>query len=183
MKTNNYLLLIILLFVVSACSPKIPFTQDVRQTYKLNEEELKSIQFYVSEDIILRKGDKESPAKLMDEGTLKIKKSKTMKEIVIKAGTPCVVDQVVSGEKVTVKFEDGVNKYLVFANISNSRGFYSLQAQTWTQSGIGRINYGDQYYWVNKNGKNAILLFKMKKLEEHRKDQKVVSGKKVGKKL
>ena len=181
MAAKNYFIILGALLIITGCSPKIPFTHAVRHNYELNEAEMKSLQFYVSEDIILRKGDKESPAKETDEGTLKIKKSKSMEEIVIKAGTPCVVERLVDGNRLTVKFEDGPNKYLVFGNVNNAKGYYTLQAETWLKSGIGRVNYGDEYYWVNKGGRSALLLFKMKKLEENEKQQKVISGKKVGK--
>ena len=180
---KSFFLINVSLFVMllSACSPRVPFTHQIRHQYKLNEQELKSIQFYTSDDIILRRGDKDSDGKRLEEGTLEIKKSRTMEEIVIKAGTPCIIDKVVDGERVSVKFEDGANKFLVFGSINNSRGYYTLQAETWLKSGIGRLNYGDTYYWVSKSGRNVILLFKMKQIEEDRQRQKVVGGKKVGK--
>ena len=57
MNRNNLIIAGIILFFLSSCSPKIPFTQTVRDQYQLTPEEIKGIQFYLSDPITLRRGE------------------------------------------------------------------------------------------------------------------------------
>ena len=165
------------LVILSSCAPLVPFTQTVREQYNLNETELKSIQFYTSHDIVLRRGDVDNN-KVTKEGELVVVQERKVEEIFIKAGTPCVIQQVTDGNRVTVTFEDDGGKYLVFGSLSNRNGFYTLLALEWHQ-GRGMINYGGNTYYVPKGSENIHLLFKMKSLGKFQKEQKVLKGKRV----
>lgn len=171
-------LVLITAVVVTSCSTgRVPFTQQLRDQYKLNVEELKSIQFYTSNNLVLRRAETESK-KETSGGELTISKDRVLEEIVIKAGTPCVIKDVVDGSRVTVTFEDGGNKYLVFGSIRNRDGYYTLQALDWTQ-GKGKVNYGEQLYITSEGSRDIFLVLKMKSLNQFKVDQKVIKGKTV----
>jgi hypothetical protein len=171
------LTLILVLLILSSCAPLVPFTQTVREKYDLQEPELKSIQFYTSHDIVLRRGDVGSN-KVTKEGELVVTQERKVEEIYIKAGTPCVIQQVTDGNRVTVTFEDNGDKYLVFGSLSSRDGYYKLLALEWHQ-GRGMINYGSNTYYVPRGSENIHLLFKMKSLGKFQKEQRVVKGKKI----
>ncbi len=171
-------LLAILLFVFDACSPKIPFTQAIRDKYKLTEADLKSIQFYLSEQVVLKRGEDLGREKGTDDGTLVIKSGKNLEEVVFKRNTACVINQVVDNSKVTMGFEDDPKKYLVFGSDGDPNGYYSIKALEWVKS-RGKINYGDQTYYTYLNNQGVYLMFKMKSLKNVNLDQKVVKGKKL----
>lgn len=158
----------------SCASTRVPFTQQLRDEYKLNVEELKSIQFYTSNHLVLRRAEMDSK-KETSGGELTVSKDKMMEEIVIKAGTPCVIRDVVDGNRVTISFEQGSTKYLVFGNIRNSDGYYTLQALDWDK-GKGRVNYGEQIYLTSDGSRDIFLVLKMKSLEQFKLDQKVIKG-------
>jgi hypothetical protein len=167
-----------LLLTMASCAPNLtPFTQQVREQYKLNEEELKSIQFYTSNTFVLRRGAN-ALEKETEKGELQVVKEKYVEEVVIKAGTPCVIREVVDGNRVTVTFEDGDSKYLVFGSIRNKDGYYTLQALEWV-NGKGKINYGENTYFSSEGSRDIFLTFKMKSLEKFKGDQKVVKGKRL----
>lgn len=168
---------VLLIGVLSSCAPLVPFTQTVREKYDLQETELKSIQFYTSHDIVLRRGDVGSN-KVTKEGELVVMQEHKVEEIFIKAGTPCVIQQVADGNRVTVSFEDDGSKYLVFGSLSARDGYYKLLALEWHQ-GRGIINYGGNTYYVPRGSENIHLLFKMKSLGKFEKEQRVVKGKKL----
>ena len=60
----------VITMMLASCSPKIPFTQAIRDQYKLDAAELKHIQFYLSDPIVLRRGDNKENQKSTEEGTL-----------------------------------------------------------------------------------------------------------------
>ena len=163
---------------LASCSPKIPFTQSVRDKYKLSEEDLKRIQFYVSDAIILRRGEDIAREKGTDNGALVIKSGKNIEQIVFKRNTSCVANSVVDNNKLTMSFEDGANKFLVFGSEADPNGYYSLKALDWT-GGKGKITYGDQTYYTNAGSQKTFLLFKMQSLRKIHVKEKVVKGKKV----
>jgi hypothetical protein len=161
-----------------SCSQKlVPFTQEMRSTYKLSEDDLKSIQFYTSKELVLKRGEK-TGAKQTEDGELTLTNEHFVEEVVIKAKTPCIVRNAIDGNTVTVEFEEGSNKYLVFGSKRNSDGFYTLRALHWN-NGKGKINYGDKYYYSGTGSRDVFLSFKLKSFESFKAEQKVIKGKEL----
>ena len=167
----------ILLFA-SACSPKIPFTQAVRDQYKLTPEELKGIQFYLSDPVALRKGEANENQKSTEDGKLIIESGKTIDQVTIKSNTEGAVESVPDLKSLTVSFEEGAEKYLVFSSIKSRNGFYSLQALNW-ENGRGKVSYAGQTWYASPGSDQAILLFKMKSIKKLRVNEKVAKGRRV----
>ena len=177
--SNAQLLLILVAVIfISSCSPKIPFTQALKDQYKLTPEELQHIQFYLSDPVILRRGSDEGNKKSTDQGTLIVNSEKEIQQITFKASTPGVVSEVLAPNLMSVSFEEGPNKFLVFGSGTSKDGYYRLQALSW-QNGRGKINYNDKLYYSEQGSDNAILFFRMKSLKNLKFDEKVVKGKKV----
>jgi len=178
MTRNNLLIAFSFLFLLSSCSPKIPFTQAIRDQYQLNAEELKGIQFYLSDPIALRRGESNENQKSTDDGKLIVQSGKTIDQVTIKAKTPGAVDQVADLKTLKVAFEEGAEKALVFSSSKSRNGYYVLQAVNW-KDGRGEINYGGQTWYSNQGSERAILFFKMKSIKRLRVNENVAKGKKV----
>jgi hypothetical protein len=176
MKRHPVLLVILIAFIAS-CSPKVPFTQGIRDKYKLNESELKSLQFYTSDVIVLKRGEMGEKSKETSEGTLTIKGGNKVDKIIIKAGTPCIVDQVYDGNRISVVFEDGKNKYLVFGSLNDRNGYYTLQMLN--ENNRATINYGEKLYYVSTGSDPIFLVFKIHSLNKFELNEQVVKGKKI----
>ncbi len=178
---KNFLLpLLAFLFLQSACeAPKVPFTQAMRDKYQLTPEELMSLQFYVSEGIILRRGRHERGKKTA-EGTLKLKEEVVIEEIAIPAGTPCVVEKVIDNRRLAMRFGEKPNEFLVFGSLHRKDGLYVLQALEW-RNGRGKVAYGDTYYFTNPGSADAHLLVKLKVMKRIEKRKRVVSGQSIAK--
>jgi hypothetical protein len=177
----NYKSLIQLFLVIvllSSCSPKIPFTQSIRDKYNLTELELKGIQFYLSDAVLLRRGTTEKSEKSTEDGTLVINSGKEVEQITFKSSTPCAINKVLGISLVSVAFEDGPEKHLVFGSGNSRDGYYRLQALSWDK-GRGKINYGGSTYYSAPGSENAILLFRMKSLKNLKYKETVVKGKSV----
>ena len=164
--------------LLASCSPKIPFSQAIRDKYKLSDDDLKKIQFYLSDAIVLKRGEDLGREKGTDNGALVIKSGKNIEQIVFKRNTSCVTDQVVDKTKLAVSFEDGGNKFLVFGSEGDADGYYSLKALNWT-GGKGEIKYGEPTYYSNSGSQKTFLMFKMQSLRKINVDEKVVKGKRV----
>jgi len=52
---KKYIALILLGLVVFSCGVKVPMTDQLKQEYDLNENNMKKVQFYTSQTIILVK--------------------------------------------------------------------------------------------------------------------------------
>lgn len=162
----------------ASCSPKIPFTQSVRDQYKLSPAELQKIQFYTSDPIVLRKGTAAEREKTTEDGKLIIKSGKSIQQVIIKAKTPGAVDQVVDVNSFKVAFEDGAEKSFVFSSSGDRNGYYRIVPAS-REGGKLKINYGGDSYYAVDGSEGAVLLFKMKSLKELKVVEKVAKGKKV----
>jgi hypothetical protein len=175
---NKWILTAFLPVFLISCAPQhIPFTQQLREQHNLKPEELKSIQFYLSNDLVLSRGDQKLK-KETNDGELTVLKDAMVEEFIFKAGTPCVIQEVVDGNRVMVSFEKGGNKFLVFGSLKNRDGYYTLQAFDWSKD-KGKVNYGEKIYLTSKGSRDVFLVLKMKSLEKFKLDQKVVKGQEI----
>jgi hypothetical protein len=179
MKRLAYFFALVIVASLYACSSSIPFTNDDKIKYNLTEDKLKKLQFFVSRDIVLQRGERSDEAQEFDQdGKLIVSSSASLDEIYIKEGTPGVVVKVMDGNRLAVSFDaTDDNKYLVFGD-PNNRGRYNLMGAEWN-NGKGKINYGGKVYYVMPGGAGAYLKYKMKKVSENRKSQSAVKGRKV----
>ena len=178
MKKHVIILFGAVLFITS-CAPRIPFTQTLLEQYKLKDNELKSLQFYTSHNIILNRGERSEKEQTTEEGTLTIKSGNYVEQVIIKAGTPGIVEKVIDRNRIVVSFEVGENKYLEFGATNpkvNSR--YTLLAPKWVNN-KGEIKYAGKTYYSSSGSGNVYLLFKMRKLHKYSKEQRVVKGRKI----
>ncbi|MEY3343741.1 MAG: hypothetical protein RL090_1425 [Bacteroidota bacterium] len=173
----NMLLISALLIGLTSCgSVPASFTQNTRTKYDLSAEDLRSLQFYVSNDIVLTRYSREDK-KATQGGELTLLKDEVLERIVIRSGTPCLVHEVIDGNRIAFSFEDGASRYLVFGNIRNQDGRYTLQALDWKNEKGGLVNYGEKEYYASPESREAYIYLMVKSLERFKMDQKVVKGK------
>jgi len=174
---RTLLFIIAVISVMSSCSPKISFTQKIREEYKLQPAHLKGLQFYTSGDIVLQHAQRKATTDTIHSGELVIASGSSMDQVIIKAGTPGIVVKVIDKNKVAVSFET-TDKYLVFGDAKDRKGPYTMLAAEWN-NGRGKIEYGGKQYWATKGSSNVKLLFKMRRLNKFKKDERVAKGLKV----
>ena len=178
MKKHIFILCSIAFFMHS-CAPRIPFTQSLREQYKLTDDELKSLQFYASNNIVLNRGEKSVREQATDKGTLTLKSGQYVEQVIIKAGTPGLVEKIIDRNRVALSFEIGENKMLEFgATDPKTNDRYTLLAPKW-DGNKGLIDYGGNKYYSDPGSGNVYILFKMRKLHKFKKEQRVVKGRKI----
>ena len=176
MKNIKFLSGVLTIAFLASCSPKVPFTQAVREKYKLTNQELSKLQFYISDEVTLKNGTPTEVDKAVEDGKLVIKTSKNDELVVVKSKTPGTVDETVDLTTVKVAFEDGMNKGIVFMSKGDKNGYYRLAAIQ--DGGRYKISYNNQEYYLQSGG-GAILLFKKKSLKDIQQTEKVAKGKRV----
>lgn len=177
---NNYVsvfLLFIAIAVLSSCATKKPFSKAIMTRYNVSEADLTKMQFYTSDEIVLKRAQAHGTGKKTEDGVLTISKGKDIEEIVIKKNTPCVIQKIVDRDRFTMSFGDG-SKFLVFGTMGQSSGYYTFQASEYVK-GQGKVNYGNTYYFANTNSRYVHLNFKMKSLRDVNIKRSRVKGKKI----
>lgn len=176
---RNFISLIAISSLLLSCAPKIPFTQSIRNEHNLKAADLKVLQFYNSHDIVLNRAEKSESEQETVEGTLTIKTGQSVEQIIIKEGTPGLVQSVPGRKKLRVSFEVGDNEGLMFG-VANKKvnERYSLMAPDW-QGNRGKIQYNGQTYYTSRNSGDTYLQFKMRRLNRYIKKQRVVKGRKI----
>lgn len=163
--------------LLTSCATKIPINQAVIEQYGLGEEQLKSLQYWVSSDITLVRGEKSEEQKNIDQtGKVVISSSSVLDQVIIPKNTPGVCVKVYDKNKIAVSFETD-DKFLVFGDVNN-RGRFTLLAAEW-KDGRGKLDYGGQVYYAQPGSASTYLLIKLKKIKKFKKQARVVKGRKV----
>ena len=164
--------------ILSSCQSTTTFTNSVRTKYSLDEAKLKKMQFYISSDISLQRGEKGTNSQELDEdGKLIISSSASLDNITVDGKTPGVCVKVLPGNKLAISFFESDDQYLVFGD-PNNRGRYNLMGAEW-KSGKGKINFGGKVYYIMPGGASAYLKFEMKKVRDDKKSTKKAKGRTV----
>jgi hypothetical protein len=175
MKLIAFLTLGLILF---SCGTKVAVTDELKDQYDLTEKNMKIVQFYTSQTIILQRS-KTSGSQGASDGKLVTSKNNDLDRIIIPSNTKCVFDSYGSNGEVFIRFEVGVGKTLKFAvRQGQSSGKYYLVAN-WKPDLGGEISYGNETYYATQESGSAYLMVVLKKLNKTRRKDRVVKGMKV----
>lgn len=178
MKTNITLIItaLVLSFALSSCyQQKQILNSSIINEYNLDEQDLKSIQFYLSGTVVLYKSNTKGTTKKSQNGELEVSEVTKANRLVIEDGTPGVVIKRIDDKRLAVSFEADDSKVLIFGDVDNS-GTYILLAEKWTD-GMGKISYGDAIYYIQPNyGIKPHLVFSFKKSKNSQTETRVVGG-------
>ena len=176
MKNLKIILVVLIsvsLFVSSCVSKKIAYTSDIQKEYQFPESKLKKVQFYTSGEIVLIQTKQDGDVTISD-GKLVMINSKDVEKVIVPKNTKCVLEEVVSDNKLIFSFEFGDGKVLLFGN--NGSGCYSLMSKDW-KNGVATIHYANKNY-ITTDG-DVFLTIKAKKLSNLKAKERVVHGRKI----
>lgn len=103
--TTGLLAVVLLSQVLTGCASRIPFTHEIRTEHDLKRDDLRGLQFYLSDDVVLRR-EVEVRGRTIDDGELKLRAGKSIEEVVIEKHTPGVA-VAMDDVSITVSFEEG----------------------------------------------------------------------------
>ncbi|MDC1362146.1 hypothetical protein N8203_03480 [Crocinitomicaceae bacterium] len=176
---NNIFILTVLGFFFCSCAQKIPFSNVIKKEYNLeSEERIKSVQFYLSETVVLEKITNSSTNNSIDqEGNLVSNSINEIEKIIIHSNTPCVFHGFGPNNEIQVRFESEYpDRYLEFESRNGERASYYIKIDK--KSG-NIVRYGEfDYKWTQAPTSTFIKIRKQHNKKKKR-NQRVVKGMKV----
>ena len=148
--------------LISCSASLTPFTQDLYDKHRWTESELKKIQFYLSEDVLLTR-QMTSGESHITGGKIRIENGRRIEEIRIPAYTPGVLLFMPREKRFAVSFESQDNDlYLMFGPNPKMRNRYALLAKEW-EGDQGKVHYNGNLYDVDTRSAFASLMVDLKK--------------------
>lgn len=170
-------LLVLFIVLLSGCKSFAPFTDAMRTQNGWGEREVKRIQFYTSDAIVLRH-DLARNETSIQSGRIKTIDGRRVEEVVIPARTPGVVVEALEDGRLAVSFEISDRYYLTFG-VNPGRGDrYFLLAKSWRNK-VGRVTYNNRIYQAVSSSADAHLLVNMKRIRKLQKEERVARGRKL----
>ena len=176
----RYLIYMVLLSVLStSCATSFtPFTSRLYQESNWTEEELHSIQFWLSEDIVLRRVQRGNLSEI-EEGEIKVVNGERVEEVFLPKGTPGVYLFRPKANRLAISFEaEGDDRYLVFGPSPRENNRFVLLAKDWSRR-EGTVTYGGKLYRVDARAADAALLVDLKRVNRTIIDSRTAKGRKV----
>lgn len=148
---------VVLVLALASCSPSYrPFTQDLHRSYQWSENDLKKVQFYLSEDIVLHR-ELSFGETAIEGGKIITENGRQVEEIVFAEGTPGVLMFMPKENRMAVSFEDGTDRFLMFGPNPKANDRYVLLASDWNRRS-GLVNYNGKRYRTSSRSAFAGLL-------------------------
>lgn len=170
----------LVLLAINACSPTLTsFTQRLYDEYDWTESELKRIQFYVSDDIVLRRQLSGGSSEIIS-GEIKVVDGREVEEVVIRRKTPGVLLFLPKENRFAISFEtEGDDRYLIFGPNPKAGNRYALLASEWTRRS-GTVTYEGRKFDVESASAFASLMVDLKKIRKISVNSRTARGRRVG---
>ena len=163
---------------MASCSKTLTsFTERMYDQQGWSEQQLKKIQFYLSDDIVLWR-DAGSSKSALDNGTIKIIDGRKVQEVVFKEGTPGVFVFSPKKDQFAISFEATDDRFLMFGPSDKWSGRFVLLAKEWKKN-RGKITYNGKIWNTSTESAYATLMVDLKKANKTQYNSKTVSGRKI----
>ncbi len=167
----------ILITTFTSCKKLVPYTDALKVKNSWSDDDIKRIQFYVSEDIVLQRQLNSGNTEIVD-GKIKMVDGKQVEEIIIRRGTPGILTNIPRSQKLEISFEKSDSYSLSFGANADQNNKFILLASNWNGR-IGKVSYNGKEYFTSPESAYSILLVDLRKIDETRYNQRVAKGRKV----
>lgn len=167
-------MLVAIVALTGCATGRIPVTQSLRDQYRLEENDIKGLQYFISGDVTLQREFRREEGEISKSHKLVIKEGGLVEEVFIATGTPGIATKV-GPTSITVSFEPGGS--LVFGTSSDRDPdrIYKLLANRWTDY-YGELIYDNKTYYAVKGSGQAYLEIGAESLDAVEKKRKVLPG-------
>lgn len=156
------------------CTKTVPLTSDLISEYELSPLDLKQLQYYVSDAVVMAREVTKSEAKREDSG-LKWKKDKYVHEVIIKKNLPGIAEAATSNV-LSISFEAG-SMFRFMLDTERGGRFYMTPDRI--SGGAYIFDYNGHDYTAFST-RYVYLLVEMDGLSKFRKEKKSLDGRRVG---
>jgi hypothetical protein len=170
---------ILSVILLTSCGPTLsPFTARVYDEGRFTEAELKRIQFYLSEPIVLTRELRAEKAEVIS-GEIKLVNGQQVEQVVIPKGTPGAVLFTPDRERLAISFESGSdNRYLIFGPNPTMNDRYTLRASDWDRR-AAIVTYNDRKWRAGGSAALATLLVDLRKVDQVSVRSRTAGGRRV----
>ena len=180
------LLLLLAVALLSSCSlNRMYLTVATKQDIEKAGVDIKQVQFYNSEEIVLARQLSKGELKVA-EGKVRIENGKSIEEIITPANTPGICE--LNDEKtLKVSFDTGDGKSIPFlverkGDMATSGSYFKIGAKKWERTArgqqIGKVDYQGQIYNLVR-GANSRLMIDKSILNKVDRNTHVAKGRKL----
>ncbi len=180
------LILIGAVALLSSCSiNRMYLTVDTKQQIEQAGLDIKQVQFYNSEEIILSRKLSKGELKVA-EGKVRIENGQSIEEIIIPANTPGICE--LNDEKtLKVSFDTGDGRSIPFlverkGDMVTSGSYFKIGAKQWVRTSrgeqIGKVDYQGQIYDLTR-GMNSRLMIDKSVMNKVERSTHVAKGRKL----
>jgi len=178
---KNFLLAIFSLFMIailSSCGQQLtPFSQRMVDEHNWSESDLQKVQFYLSENIVLRRDIGGEDSRIKD-GKIKVVDGRKVEEVRFEKGTPGVMIFTPKSKLYAISFDSSDDKYLMFGPSKKQRGKYVLKAKDWNKN-YGKVSYNGKIYTTPASSAFSSLLVDIKKAKKVSYKSQTAKGRKI----
>lgn len=176
--TKIFSALALFVLLATGCGPRLsPLTERLIEDQNWSEEELKRIQFYLSEDLILTRELRNGNSEIRN-GQVKIVDGREVEQVVFKRNTPGVFVFQPKSQRMAVSFERSDENFLVFGPNPKAGNRYVIMAADWNRR-FGTVTYAGKKWRVNAADAYASLLIPLKRLRDNDVKGTVVGGRRL----
>ena len=160
----------------------VPFTRDLRQKLEKENIDLKQVQFYVDQKLILNRnlGDQKV---VVSSGVVKLENGKYINEVIIPTLTPGLCDGI-EGDRLMLSFEKGNNTLAFGPGSGYTFNQYVLYGTEW-KNGTTLVTYDSNKYRARcgscSDVASATLVIKKSVLDKMERKSRTLKGRTVGK--
>ncbi len=163
----------------ASCSPELrPFSQSLLREGGWNDGELKKIQFYLSDDIVIYRKLTEGVSEITS-GAIKIVKGERIEEVRIPRNTRGEFLFRGKDDHFAIGFDATTDKrFLMFGPNPKRRGEYVLLASEWKDK-RGKVRYDDRFFFTNETSAWANLMVDVRKIKKVQIESNTARGRRV----
>ena len=175
------------LFFLASCSSSrkanfVPFTRDLKQRLEKDNIDLRQVQFYVDQKLILSRnlGDQKL---VVNSGVVKLENGKYINEVIVPAFTPGICDTTQS-DKLMVSFEKGNNDLAFGPGSGYTINQYVLYGTEW-KNGTAAVTFDSNKFRARcgtcSDIASATLVVKKSMIDKIDRKSRTLKGRTVGK--
>ncbi|HVW62723.1 MAG TPA: hypothetical protein VHC48_21880 [Puia sp.] len=160
----------------------VPFTKDLRQKLERENIDLKQVQFYIDQKLVLDRnlGDQKVA---VTSGVVKLENGKYINQVIIPAFTPGVCENA-EGDKLMISFEKGNNNLPFGPGSGYTFNEYSLYGTEW-RNGTTAVTYDSNKFRARcgtcQDVASVTLLVRKSVMDKVERKSRTLKGRTVGK--
>lgn len=180
MKICKYILFLCLIILFSSsCNKKAYFSSDIRKNLESQNIDLKKIQYFIDNDIVLSREIACEAAKV-SRGKVIIENGKYFENIILRANTKGICT-ITYPDRIQISFEKGENKTLTFATpktLGNHR-VYQLSNDDIYGNFSNTVNYDGNLYTLVMKDYFPRLMIEKQLIEKENRENRTMKGRRV----